>query len=454
MFPHDLVLKRMIKDEFKENRIFKYPEEYEIYDDEEEVKRKMPKIPVLTHEQRKDKEEETEEKQKLALEKFLVRESIREEQKKMIESQKKAEMKQFKTAFKGEVERYIEEAKNRLTQKRDKGQKATLAEIYNRLKTDHPNIMEELYPNPMYGIKKGTMAEKLSFPQKFKLDFYEKFRKLKKKGRAVSTRPAYFVPPGISHNTHNAKIELGENLMKKHEKPRPGVKTRVWKRDDYTAAKKEILMIGDDAENCTFEPNAGSQNLHMKKILDTFPELQRDGYDQEKGLKEFVSKFGDKFSVSNPEIYKSGILKSAQSFYNAGELGDAWRKLKEGFNVESIKKYFDPHYHKKVEIKKKKMEEKKKLIAEGKLKEDIKDNMEEPEEQRKMREEQFEKPKLLPILQEAYQLISEMEGIEKKAKLENTKFMKIIKEKSVKKKQEIKSIKELTLKIKEENAKK
>lgn len=33
-FPHDMVLQKMIKEEFKENRIFKYPEEYDIYDDE------------------------------------------------------------------------------------------------------------------------------------------------------------------------------------------------------------------------------------------------------------------------------------------------------------------------------------------------------------------------------------------------------------------------------------
>ena len=29
-----MVLQKMIKEEFKENRVFKYPEEYDIYDDE------------------------------------------------------------------------------------------------------------------------------------------------------------------------------------------------------------------------------------------------------------------------------------------------------------------------------------------------------------------------------------------------------------------------------------
>lgn len=31
----------MIAEEFKENRVFKYPEEYDMFDDEEEIARKM-----------------------------------------------------------------------------------------------------------------------------------------------------------------------------------------------------------------------------------------------------------------------------------------------------------------------------------------------------------------------------------------------------------------------------
>lgn len=31
----------MIKEEFRENRVFKYPEEYDLYDDEEEMKCKV-----------------------------------------------------------------------------------------------------------------------------------------------------------------------------------------------------------------------------------------------------------------------------------------------------------------------------------------------------------------------------------------------------------------------------
>lgn len=37
-FPHDIVLQKMIKEEFKENRVFRYPEEYDLYDEEMEYK--------------------------------------------------------------------------------------------------------------------------------------------------------------------------------------------------------------------------------------------------------------------------------------------------------------------------------------------------------------------------------------------------------------------------------
>jgi len=39
-FPFDDIVKRMVKEEFKANKLFRYPEEYEVYDEDEEIKRK------------------------------------------------------------------------------------------------------------------------------------------------------------------------------------------------------------------------------------------------------------------------------------------------------------------------------------------------------------------------------------------------------------------------------
>ena len=45
IFKHDITLKKMIQEELKSNRIFKYPEEYDLYDNEEDKLCKVrPKV--------------------------------------------------------------------------------------------------------------------------------------------------------------------------------------------------------------------------------------------------------------------------------------------------------------------------------------------------------------------------------------------------------------------------
>ena len=36
-FSHDLTLEKMIKEELKSNKVFKFPEEYDLYDDQEDL---------------------------------------------------------------------------------------------------------------------------------------------------------------------------------------------------------------------------------------------------------------------------------------------------------------------------------------------------------------------------------------------------------------------------------
>lgn len=40
-FPHDRVLQRMVKEEFKENQVFRYPEEYDIFRKADEEPKKL-----------------------------------------------------------------------------------------------------------------------------------------------------------------------------------------------------------------------------------------------------------------------------------------------------------------------------------------------------------------------------------------------------------------------------
>ena len=40
-FPMDTIVTKMVKEEFKNNKVLRYPEEYEVYDEYDEVNRKL-----------------------------------------------------------------------------------------------------------------------------------------------------------------------------------------------------------------------------------------------------------------------------------------------------------------------------------------------------------------------------------------------------------------------------
>ena len=44
MFPHDRVIQRMIEEEFSKNQLFRYPEEYDLFDQSREKTLKMSSL--------------------------------------------------------------------------------------------------------------------------------------------------------------------------------------------------------------------------------------------------------------------------------------------------------------------------------------------------------------------------------------------------------------------------
>ena len=78
-------------------------------------------------------------------------------------------------------------------------------------------------------------------------------------------------------------------------------------------------MSNDDQENCRFEPEAGSLNPHFWSLPKSkFPcpvHLMTTADTEE----DFQKKHGPNLKNTYPEIYKKGILKKAQRFYNGGE---------------------------------------------------------------------------------------------------------------------------------------
>ena len=103
-------------------------------------------------------------------------------------------------------------------------------------------------------------------------------------------------------------------------------------------------MLGSDRENCTFEPEAGSMSRTIDVALRANPNMKRDEIMAEPDPQLFIEKLGANFHKAHPEVYKSGVLKRALLMFKDGRYEDALKRLYDGFNVESIKKRFDPYY--------------------------------------------------------------------------------------------------------------
>jgi hypothetical protein len=132
--------------------------------------------------------------------------------------------------------------------------------------------------------------------------------------------------------------------MKKYCKEPKTFRSRVWRRRDFASALDKVLMLNSEKENCVFEPEAGSMSLTIGKTLRENPNLRKEGFFDEADSEEFVKKLGQNFEKSNPEVYKIGVLKRAKLMAKEGKFDNALKRLYEGFNVESIKKHYDPKY--------------------------------------------------------------------------------------------------------------
>lgn len=106
-------------------------------------------------------------------------------------------------------------------------------------------------------------------------------------------------------------------------------------------------MTNSELQNCTFEPEAGSMSKHLEAALQANPNLRKEGFTDEPDPEAYFQKLGKNFETSHPEVYKLGILKRAKLKYMQGKYEDAMNILCDGFNIESIKKRYDPNYMKR-----------------------------------------------------------------------------------------------------------
>lgn len=78
--------------------------------------------------------------------------------------------------------------------------------------------------------------------------------------------------------------------------------------------------------------------------------LRNNGYDAEPDPDAYYNKLGKNFEQSHPEVYKAGILKRAKLKYSQGKYEEAMNTLQEGFNIDSLKRRYNPHYMKRLAI--------------------------------------------------------------------------------------------------------
>lgn len=155
-------------------------------------------------------------------------------------------------------------------------------------------------------------------------------------------------PEGCPHATFNKKVTLKHTTARKVMKEPPTFRSRVWRRNDFKNALKNVLMTNNEMENCTFEPEAGSMSMTIEVALKANPNLRKDGHLEEPNPEAFVKKLGLNFEKSHPEVFKAGVLKRAQLMYKEGKFDDALKRLYDGFNVDSIRKRYDPKYMKRL----------------------------------------------------------------------------------------------------------
>lgn len=198
-------------------------------------------------------------------------------------------------------------------------------------------------------------------------------------------------------------------------------RSRVWRRRDFKKAIDNVLMLQSEQDNCTFEPEAGSMSKTIDLALRANPNLRKDGLLDEPDPEAYMKKLGQNFEKSHPEVYKAGVLKRAKLMYKEGKFEEALKRLYDGFNVESIRRRFNPDYMKKMVVEKsilekmlkKKEQDKRGSSANGLTR--IQGMKDEPDSQKKRPEEDWENKKLLPIFEEAYKLINEIEQRKTKA---------------------------------------
>lgn len=363
-FPRDKILQKMLLEEFKKNKLSKYPEEYDIYDSDEEIgirrrreKAETKNFLTLADLARplKEREEEIREPfeeiiaQKEA--KFNMKLEVRKKEL-VAEKNQDRNLERFIVV---RVKEFLESRKKRLVQKIDTLKKF-LIKTYKEMLDLHKDATTRRFPHVTYGYSKNLKEN--SYPLEFKRYFFLLFRSLIRGTKAYQSKillPFWaptsacakshtFLPNNASYN--RTVNELSRETKLKKAETQVDKKDTCWFQDEVEKQKLKVIMRLEDARECTFAPKVGSKmpTKYKNVMQDTFPALASEMLKETSTFEKWVDRMGVNFRSRYPLIFKYGKYKRAYKFYREGKFIMAYKEIYSAFHVESIKRYFNPSF--------------------------------------------------------------------------------------------------------------
>ena len=303
-FAHDISLQKMIREELKSNKVFRFPEEYDLYDEaEDKLCKHMGEAGIKQPD-------------------FSAGKTLREKFKALDDKDlyylkreitaKRREERNLEKFLINHALAYLEQQKQRL-----KGQTSTVrlfvSDVYHKMVKEFKGLATERFPHTSYGTKKGSETWKKSYPQSFKTYFFHLVKSYfkQKKGlkRMKNPAPTFLLsggkrciihdgqacPQDCGYATFNKKVVLKTAAVKQIMKDPASYRSRVWRRNDFRSALNKVFMLRSENENCTFEPEAGALSKTIELTLKANPNIKRDAVTDEGDPENYVKKLGENF---------------------------------------------------------------------------------------------------------------------------------------------------------------
>ena len=413
-FKYDNIIKKMIKNEFKDNKLFKFPEEYAIRD-EEEQKDTLFKL-NLNKEIKKDPNND---KIKEQIEEAYDKYEEKKRNDEPIKQKKQMEKKALFDFIKNKVKEYYKNMAKRLI-KDENGIESInlfLNNVYKEMSKKYKNATRLYFKHPRCEVLKKTYKYKkihTYYPKKLKFYFFRLLRRIgtDEKGNIVFAKNENipFWSPSLSnkckihgnncpiyccYNTHNDMIKESReknfnsnfNIKKCKKKLEEKENLNLWKRPELQKQKQQIFMCFDDAEHCTFEPKLSKTAYQLEKDALIESRLNND---------KWVNEMGKNFTTVRGTIYKEGILKKAKVLFSEGKYDDTIKLLEKAFDLDVFKAYKPKFLLSEGETNQlsqlnKKPEEKKEEDKEGEKKEEKKEGEQKEGEKKEEEKKEGEK---------------------------------------------------------------